>query len=130
MNTGNRDGDPAPLTGVAAGGPRQRQFLETFGFFAAPRSRCGDPSRYAQAAFGGNSTSGRIVYLPIYLRAIPYLRRGVAVSLWGYCRFSRRCSRTGLFRPGSPRRAGRGDDPRVEERRLVESSAMLPSRSG
>ena len=35
-NTGNRDSDPAPLTGVAARAARaSANFLETFGFFAA-----------------------------------------------------------------------------------------------
>jgi len=86
-NTGNRDGDPAPLTGVAARAARaSANFLETFGFFAAAALAVAATHRDTpQAAFGAQLYFwARLVYLPIYLAGIPYLRTAVwAVSLWG-----------------------------------------------
>jgi len=86
-NTGNRDGDPAPLTGVAARAARaSANFLETFGFFAAAALAVVATHRDTpHAAFGAHLYFwARLVYLPIYLAGIPYLRTAVwAVSLWG-----------------------------------------------
>jgi uncharacterized MAPEG superfamily protein len=86
-NTGNRDEDPAPLTGVAARAARaSANFLETFGFFAAAALAVAATHRDTpHAAFGAQLYFwARLVYLPIYLAGIPYLRTAVwVVSLWG-----------------------------------------------
>jgi uncharacterized MAPEG superfamily protein len=86
-NTGNRDGELKPLTGVAARADRaSRNFLETFPFFAA--------AVLAVIAQGSNSPHAvmgtelyfwaRLVYLPVYLIGIPYVRTLVwGVSIWG-----------------------------------------------
>ncbi len=86
-NTGARDGEAPPLTGVAARMDRGlRNFLETFVFFAvaalavvlAERTSA-DTALGAQAYFWA-----RLAYVPIYAAGIPYLRTLVwAVSLWG-----------------------------------------------
>ena len=86
-NASNRDGNPQPLTGIAARAARaNRNFLETFGFFAAA---------VLAVAIAGRSTPhtalgaeiyfwARLAYLPIYIAGIPYLRTAVwTVSLWG-----------------------------------------------
>ena len=76
-NASNRDGEPKPLTGAAARAARANfNFLETFPFFAAavlivvlthtnsPRTALG-----AELYFWA-----RLVYLPVYIVGIPYLR--------------------------------------------------------
>ena len=76
-NAGARDGEPKPLTGVAARAARASQnFLETFPLFAAlalavvithkntPHTELG-AELYLWA---------RVAYLPVYLLGIPYLR--------------------------------------------------------
>jgi uncharacterized MAPEG superfamily protein len=81
-NVGNRDAQSAPLTGAAGRAQRAcRNFLETFAFFAAavlavvlikvtsPRTALG-----AELYFWA-----RLVYLPVYVIGIPYLRSAV----WG-----------------------------------------------
>jgi uncharacterized MAPEG superfamily protein len=87
-NAGNRDGEAKPLSGAAARAGRANQnFLETFPFFAAAvlasvlaRSNSAHTALGAQLYFWA-----RLVYLPIYIAGIPYLRTLVwAVSLWGF----------------------------------------------
>jgi uncharacterized MAPEG superfamily protein len=86
-NAGARDGEPKPLTGVAARAARASwNFLETFPFFAA---------LVLAVVIAGKNTHhtelgtelyfwGRVAYLPIYLLGIPYLRTLVwALSLIG-----------------------------------------------
>ena len=76
-NASNRDGEPKPLTGAAARAVRANfNFLEMFPFFAAavlivvlthtnsPRTALG-----AELYFWA-----RLVYLPVYIVGIPYLR--------------------------------------------------------
>lgn len=86
-NVGNRDGEAPRLTKVVGRADRaSRNFLETFPFFAAavlavvvlkvnsPHTALG-----AQIYFWA-----RLVYLPVYLIGIPYLRSLVwGVSFWG-----------------------------------------------
>lgn len=93
-NASARDGDPPPLTGVAGRADRAlRNFLETFPFFAA--------AVLAVVATGsGDSVTAlgaqlyfwaRVVYVPLYLAGIPYLRSlvwtvsllGMLMVLWG-----------------------------------------------
>lgn len=86
-NTGNRDGEAKPLTGVAARAERaSRNFLETFAFFAAAVLAV----LLAQKSSGSSVLGAqiylwaRVAYLPIYLAGIPYLRTLVwATSFWG-----------------------------------------------
>lgn len=86
-NASARDGDPPPLTGVAARADRAlRNFLETFPFFAAA---------VLAVVATGSADSGtavgaliyfcaRLLYVPLYLAGVPYLRSLVwAVSLLG-----------------------------------------------
>ncbi len=86
-NAGNRDGEVKPLIGVAARADRAyRNFLETFPFFAAAVLAV-----VAQGSGKGHSAMGaelyfwaRLVYLPVYIVGIPYLRTAVwAVSIAG-----------------------------------------------
>jgi uncharacterized MAPEG superfamily protein len=86
-NAGNRDGEPEPLTGVAARAARANgNFLETFPFFAAAaiavvvaHQNTNHTALGAQIYFWA-----RLAYLPIYIVGIPYLRTIVwAASLWG-----------------------------------------------
>lgn len=86
-NVSNRDGETKPLAGAAARAYRANwNFLETFPFFAAAvlgvvlaKSNSAHTALGAQIYFWG-----RLVYLPVYLIGIPYLRSLVwAVSLWG-----------------------------------------------
>lgn len=81
-NASARDGDPPPLTGVAARADRAfRNFLETFPFFAA--------AAVAVTATGSGDTGtalgaqlwfwARVLYVPLYLAGIPYVRSLV----WG-----------------------------------------------
>ena len=86
-NAGNRDGAQAPLTGVAARADRaSRNFLETFPFFAVAilgvvLAHTNTPHTVLGAKI---YLWARLLYLPIYLIGIPYLRTLVwAVSLWG-----------------------------------------------
>ena len=86
-NAGNRDGVPAPPTGVAARAVRANSnFLETFGFFAAAVLAVSVVNRNTPHTALGTELYfwARLAYLPIYLAGIPYLRTVVwAVSLWG-----------------------------------------------
>ncbi|TAM94719.1 MAG: hypothetical protein EPN40_11430 [Rhodanobacteraceae bacterium] len=85
-NVGNRDGEAKPLTGMAARAARaNRNFLETFAFFAAA-------ALAVVLAHKSNTWSAmgvqiyfwaRVVYLPVYVAGIPYLRTLVwAASFW------------------------------------------------
>jgi uncharacterized MAPEG superfamily protein len=86
-NAGNRDGDAPPLTGAAGRAVRANlNFLETFAFFAA--AVLGVVAAHKTTADTGLGCElyfwARVVYLPIYLIGIPYLRTLVyAVSIWG-----------------------------------------------
>jgi uncharacterized MAPEG superfamily protein len=86
-NAGNRDGEAKPLTGIAARALRaQANFLETFVFFAAAALAVVVSGRTsAYTALGAQLYFwARVIYLPIYLIGIPYVRTMVwAVSLWG-----------------------------------------------
>lgn len=86
-NAGNRDAEPKPLAGVAARAARaNRNFLETFGFFAAAvLGVVLAKQNTAHTALGSELYFwARLAYLPIYLVGIPYVRTLVwAVSLWG-----------------------------------------------
>ncbi len=86
-NAGNRDGATPPLTGAAARAARANaNFLETFGFFAAAVLAVAVTNRETpHAALGAEIYFwARLVYLPIYLAGIPYVRTAVwAASLWG-----------------------------------------------
>ncbi len=86
-NLGNRDGETKPLTGAAARAHRaNRNFLETFAFFAAAvlavvltKANSAHTAQGAMLYFWA-----RVVYLPVYVIGIPYLRTLVfAVSFWG-----------------------------------------------
>ncbi|MDH5823889.1 MAPEG family protein [Luteimonas sp. RD2P54] len=89
-NASARDGQPPPLTGIAARLDRAlRNFLETFPFFAA--------AALALVATGGNDGAtalaaqayfwARVAYVPLYAFGVPYLRSLVwAVALWGILR--------------------------------------------
>lgn len=86
-NASNRDGEPQPLTGIAARAARANgNFLETFGFFAAAVLAVAIAGRTsAHTALGAEIYFwARLAYLPIYVAGIPYLRTAVwALSLWG-----------------------------------------------
>jgi uncharacterized MAPEG superfamily protein len=86
-NVGNRDGAAKPLTGAAARAHRaSRNFLETFPFFAAAvLAVVLAKATTAHTALGAMLYFwARLVYLPVYIIGIPYLRTLVwAVSLWG-----------------------------------------------
>jgi uncharacterized MAPEG superfamily protein len=76
-NTGNRDGDAKPLTGAAArAGRASRNFLETFGFFAAAvLAVVLAKQNTAQTALGAELYFwARVIYLPVYIAGVPYLR--------------------------------------------------------
>jgi uncharacterized MAPEG superfamily protein len=86
-NVGNRDGELKPLSGAAARAERaSRNFLETFPFFAAvalavvlARANTASTALGAQLYF-----FGRLLYLPLYVIGIPYLRTlAWAVAFWG-----------------------------------------------
>jgi uncharacterized MAPEG superfamily protein len=86
-NAGNRDGELKPVTGTAARAERaSRNFLETFAFFAAAVLAVS-----AQGSLTPHTAMGtelyfwaRLVYLPVYLIGIPYLRTLIwGVSIWG-----------------------------------------------
>jgi uncharacterized MAPEG superfamily protein len=86
-NTGNRDGELKSLTGVAARADRaSRNFLETFPFFAAAVLAVVLQGRNtAHTAMGTELYFwARLVYMPVYMIGIPYLRTLVwAVSIFG-----------------------------------------------
>lgn len=86
-NVGNRDGEAKPLTGAAARAQRaSRNFLETFAFFAAAVLTVALAHKSNQwSALGAQVYFwARLVYLPVYVIGIPYLRTLVwAASLWG-----------------------------------------------
>lgn len=86
-NVGPRDSTPAPLTGYAARADRaQKNFLETFPFFAAVVLAVLATNRSSAATALGVQLYfwARLAYFPIYLAGIPFLRSLVwVVSLWG-----------------------------------------------
>jgi uncharacterized MAPEG superfamily protein len=86
-NASARDGEPAPLTGVAARVDRAfKNFLETFPFFAAAVLAVVATDRTSAATALGVQLYfwARVVYLPLYAGGVPYVRTLVgAVSLWG-----------------------------------------------
>jgi uncharacterized MAPEG superfamily protein len=86
-NAGNRDGELKSLTGVAARADRaSRNFLETFPFFAAAVLVVVlQGKNTAHTAMGAELYFwARVVYLPVYMIGIPYLRTLVwAVSIFG-----------------------------------------------
>ncbi len=86
-NAGNRDGDLPPLTGPAARAVRANlNFLETFPLFAAAvLALCVAGRQTPHTAVAVQIYFwARLLYLPIYIAGIPYVRTVVwAVSLWG-----------------------------------------------
>ena len=86
-NTGARDGQANPLSGVAARMERaSRNFLETFPFFAAAVLAVVLTQRTSpETALGAQVYFwARLAYVPLYAAGIPYVRTLVwAVSLWG-----------------------------------------------
>jgi len=86
-NASNRDGVSLPLDGAAGRAERaNRNFLETFGFFAAAVLAVEfGKLNTAHTALGAEIYFwARAVYLPVYIIGIPYLRSIVWVaSLWG-----------------------------------------------
>lgn len=86
-NASNRDGEPKPLTGMAARAERaNRNFLETFAFFAAATLAVVFAHKTgAQTAIGAQIYFwARVAYLPVYAIGIPYLRTLIWIaSFWG-----------------------------------------------
>jgi len=86
-NMGNRDGDQKAATGAASRAARASgNFLETFGFFAAAVLAVTVSHRNSPGTALGAELYfwARLVYLPIYVGGVPYVRTAVwAVSLWG-----------------------------------------------
>ncbi|MCD9045857.1 MAPEG family protein [Luteimonas sp. MHLX1A] len=86
-NAGPRDGEPPPLSGVGARLDRAwRNYLETFGFFAAAVLAVVATGRGdAGTALGAQLYFwARVAYVPLYAAGIPYLRSLVwAVSVAG-----------------------------------------------
>lgn len=86
-NAGNRDGEPQPLNKYAARADRaNRNFLETFAFFAAATLAVVAMHKTgAQTLIGAQIYFwARLAYLPIYVIGIPYLRTAIWIaSLWG-----------------------------------------------
>ena len=86
-NASARDGESEPLTGVAARTDRAlRNFLETFGFFAAAVLLVVFTQKTsAHTTLGAELYLwARVAYVPVYAAGIPYLRTLVwAVSLAG-----------------------------------------------
>ena len=76
-NASNRDGEPKPLTGAAARAARANfNFLETFPFYAAAvLAVVLTKTNTAHTAMGAALYFwARLVYLPVYIVGIPYLR--------------------------------------------------------
>jgi uncharacterized MAPEG superfamily protein len=86
-NAGNRDGELKALTGVAARADRaSRNFLETFPFLAAAVLAVALQGSSSARTLMGTELYfwARLVYLPVYLIGIPYVRTLIwAVSIWG-----------------------------------------------
>lgn len=86
-NAGNRDGEPQPLNKYAARADRaNRNFLETFAFFAAATLAVVAMHKTgAQTLIGAQIYFwARLAYLPVYVIGIPYLRTVIWIaSLWG-----------------------------------------------
>ncbi len=86
-NASNRDGEPKPLTGMAARAERaNRNFLETFAFFAAATLAVVFAHKTGtQTAIGAQIYFwARVAYLPVYVIGIPYLRTLIWIaSFWG-----------------------------------------------
>ncbi|MEN1943361.1 MAPEG family protein [Luteimonas sp. MJ293] len=86
-NASARDGDPEPLTGVAGRADRaMHNFLETFPFFAAAAlAVVATGSGDAITALGAQLWFwARVIYVPLYLAGIPYVRSMVwALALLG-----------------------------------------------
>jgi uncharacterized MAPEG superfamily protein len=86
-NAGNRDGELKSLVGVAARADRaSRNFRETFPFLAAAvLAVVLQGSNTARTALGTELYFwARLVYLPVYIIGIPYLRTLVwGVSIFG-----------------------------------------------
>jgi uncharacterized MAPEG superfamily protein len=86
-NASARDGEPKPLTGVAARAARASwNFLETFPFFAALVLGVVLAQKNTHYTELGTELYfwSRVVYLPVYMLGIPYLRTLVwALSLIG-----------------------------------------------
>lgn len=86
-NVGPRDGEPAPLVGIAGRVHRALlNFLETFPFFAAAVLAVLVTGRISAATALGVKLYfwARVAYLPVYAAGIPYLRTLIwAVSMVG-----------------------------------------------
>jgi uncharacterized MAPEG superfamily protein len=86
-NASNRDGEPKPLTGMAARVDRaSRNFLESFVFFAVAVLAVVVAQRTSAHTLLGAQLYfwARLIYLPVYAIGIPYLRTLVwAVSVVG-----------------------------------------------
>jgi uncharacterized MAPEG superfamily protein len=86
-NLGNRDGEVKPLAGAAARAWRASwNFLESFPFFAAAVLAVLISNRATAATALGSQLYfwGRLVYLPVYVIGLPYLRTVIwAVSFAG-----------------------------------------------
>ena len=86
-NVGPRDGEARPLTGVAARAERAfRNFLETFAFFAAAVLGVVAAGRTGEATALGVQLYlwARVLYVPLYLAGVPYVRSLVwAVAMAG-----------------------------------------------
>lgn len=86
-NVGARDGEPKPLTGVAARVNRGlHNFLQTFPMFAAAAIAVvvADRGDFNTALGAQVYFWARVVYIPLYAAGVPYLRSLVWVaSLWG-----------------------------------------------
>lgn len=86
-NAGNRDGEPEPLNKFAARANRaDRNFLETFAFFAAAALAVVLAHKNGmQTAIGAQIYFwARVAYLPVYIVGIPYLRTVIYIaSIWG-----------------------------------------------
>ncbi len=88
FNAGNRDSDQPPLSPLAArAGRASKNFLETFPFFAVAVLAVAMAGRASDSTALGAELYfwGRVLYLPVYLIGIPYVRTLVwLVSIWGF----------------------------------------------
>lgn len=86
-NASARDGQAPPLSGVTARLERaQKNFLETFPFFAAlvlavvVADRSSDATVLATQVY----LAARVIYVPLYAFGVPYLRTiAFGFSVWG-----------------------------------------------